>query len=774
MSDDTETMVDYEYEDQFSYLTGGGDLMLKETALFGERKIADVEKDDAVSDIVEERKQAFKQLEEKVSAFIQMDDKKKETIEELKNELKEAPAIGDYEALLTQLNKAEEVLESGSNSETDTDTEAGNGEEVGDDTTAENKEETVDAETAAPPDTEADAAAAAGSEAVKEEETVVEQESGSDTGADDQSAGETEAIEESAEETEAETAEAEVEEEEETEGVGYYKELADRAEELSKQSDWPYVSMELENLQNRWDEGPDLVEDDQEVKELLGRFQEAVDSFQNRKKEHYEELNRQKRENLEKKKELVEQLDEIVTGENWTAVKKVNSIKGRFRNIGILPSDEGDDLDDRFKALLAEFEEHKVDRLVSKRQQEEDNLTGKLIVLDKMAQLVSSIDDQVEDWKALDKEFDRLTRQFKKIGRVPPEKSDEVWARFKSSQEAYYDQKYKSDDTFRREFDKFYQKKEDLCKKAEALLDQEDLAGAARELNRLHRKWKKTGNLPQKDEDELWGRFKAATDAFNNRKSENIDKLRKQEEENEKKKLELIERAKEINDTNEWDKGHSKMQSLLDRWKKVGPVPRNKSRKLWKQFKKAQDVFYDRRREHFKERKEEQKENLKQKEEILDKLRELGKHEDPIQAVEQAKPLQEEFKNAGYVPIKKKNKIWKDYREACDVIYERFRAAKSGNKFDQELAKADLDPENRSKIMEMRKQYKKVKHEMHKLEEEVLQFKESKTYFKSSQDDNPLLNEIEAKIEKAENKLEKKNDKLDSLEQKIDELRSGS
>lgn len=725
MSEETNTMLEHKYEDQFSYLTEEGDLMLKETVLFEERKIAEIGSEEEMAEVLENCKKAFGELKEKVDELVQRDDLTSEAVEDLKNELKKATAIGDYESLVSRLKAVEGEIK-----------------------------------------------------------TKTEEESPKDSGTEDQTKpGTLEETDETAEEStgqaesESELLDSESEEEsgsEDEEGIGYYKNIVDRAEELSKQTDWPYVSMELDNLSHQWDEGPDLEDQQDQMKELLEHFQQAVEAFETRKEEHYEELNKQKKKNLEKKQDLIEQLDDVVSNKNWTAVKKVNSIKGQFRNIGILPSGKGDELDEKFNALLEEFEEHKVDRLVSKRQQEEDNLTGKLIVLDKMEELAKSIDDNTKDWKAIDKEFDRLTTQYKKIGRVPPEKSDEVWERYKSAQDEYYDQKYKFDQKHRQKFDKYFQKKEDLCKKAEALLEEEDLASAARELNKLHRRWKKTGNLPQRDEDKLWARFKAATDTFNERKSENIDLLREQEEENYQKKLELIERAKEINDTTDWDKGHSKMQSLLDEWKKAGPVPRNKSRKLWKKFKSAQDVFYDRRREHFKERKEEQKENLKEKEEILKKLRELGQHKDPFEAVDQAKPLQEEFKKAGYVPIKKKNQIWKEYREACDVIYERYRAAKSGNKFDQELAKADLDPDSRSKIMDMRKEYKKIKHELHKLEEEVLQYKESKTYFKSSNDDSPLLNEIREKIEKAETKLQKKQEKLDSLDSKIEDLRESS
>ncbi len=709
MSEETKTMLDFEYEDQFSYLTDKGDLMLKETSLFEERKIGEISAEEELSNTVEQYKEAFDSLEDRVELFLEEDQKSTELVDELIDKLKSAKAIGDFDGLYNQLKEEKEQLE---NSQSFSN---------GEDDNSEESDSTV--------------------------ETDMEDE------------GEISGVEE-----------AEGTAEEKT-GLAYYEELVEKAESLSKQSDWPYITMELDNLSHQWGEGPEVETDSEELKNLLGRFQDAQETFEKRKEQHYEELNKQKKQNLDKKKQLLEQLTEIVENKNWTATNKVKSIKGQWNSVGILPSGTGDDLEEEFEAKLAEFDEHKVDRLVSKRQQEEDNLTGKLIVLDKMEELAESIDDDTSDWKAIDKEFEDLTNQYKRIGRVPPEKSDEVWGRYKAAQDAYYDKKYQHDKKHRQKFDKYYQKKEDLCRKAEALMEKDNLPKAAKELNKLHRRWKKTGNLPQRDEDKLWARFKAATDAFNEYKSKHIDELREQEQANYDKKMELIEKAREINDTNDWDKGHSKMQSLLDQWKKVGPVPRKKSRNLWKKFKKAQDVFYERRREHFKDQKEEQKENLKEKEKILEKLNKLGKLDDPIEAVNQAKPLQEEFKNIGYVPIKKKNEIWKRYRETCDVIYDRFRAAKSGNKFDQELAKADLEPDQRSQIMELRKKYKKVKHKMHELKDEVLQYKESKTYFKSSDDDNPLLNEIQSKIDKAENKLQEKKDKLDELDRKIDDIR---
>src|SRR5690625_586004 len=101
-----------------------------------------------------------------------------------------------------------------------------------------------------------------------------------------------------------------------------------------------------------------------------------------------------------------------------------------------------------------------------------------------------------------------------------------------------------------------------LIREAEALVDNEDLAEAARDVNKLHRQWKKVGNLPQKDENELWDQFKQATDAFNEKKSKNIDTLKEQEEQNLKEKQQLIRTAEEMNDSEEWEETHKRYQEL--------------------------------------------------------------------------------------------------------------------------------------------------------------------------------------------------------------------
>lgn len=705
--EESNTTSQYLYEDEYSFLTEDQELFLKEGAHGPKRKLCEVD-EESLEAKLEEYREAFSKMEQGVSNLEEAEEVADEEVDKLKKELVSAEAIGDFGALLKRLE--------------------------GIDTQAEEKDTETGAEAPSKIESGTDG------QANEEEEASVD---------DEQVEGQEESEDES--------------------GITYYKEILKKADSLSKQTDWPYVSMELDKLSREWGEGPDL--DTEEVGKLYQKFTSKVDDFEKRKAEHQEKLQKQRDENLERKKKLLGQLQGIVEEEKWTATGKVGNIKGKWNSVGQLPSGKGENLDQKFEELVDTFNDHKVDRLVQQRQKEEDNLMLKLIVLDKMENAAKSIDESTKDWEKIADQFEDLTKQWKKIGRVPKEKSNEVWTRYKKAQDLYYDKKYEFDKNHHSKVDKFKNKKEKIIAEAEALLKEEDLASAARKINKLHRRWKKAGNLPQRLEDDLWARFKSATDAFNERKSKQSDKLHEQEEEHYQEKLQLIDKAEAIKDTTEWDKGHQQMQNLMDKWKEVGPVPRKKSNKIWKKFKGAMDVFYDRRRAHFKEVKEERKDNLEEKQQILEELKELGRHEDPIEAVNIAKKLQAKFKDAGYVPIKKKNKIWKQYREACDVIYDRFRAAKSGNKFDQELAKADLDTEDRSKIQSMRKQYKKIKKEVKELEEEVIKYQETKTYFKPSKKGNALLDEVEQKIETAEEKLQDKQDKLDSITREMEEIR---
>ncbi len=545
----------------------------------------------------------------------------------------------------------------------------------------------------------------------------------------------------------------------------FYGDLVNKAKEFAESADWSYASNEFANLALHLEDAP--APGSEENKNLLKEFEAIRSAFELRKKEHYEELNKKREENLVKKKSLLKEFTDIINEEKWSATKEVAQISNKWEHIKQLPHGEVEALNERFAALVAEFESHKVDRLVKKLQKEEENLTLKLVLQDKMDAINSRSGEGI-DFEALGKEFDDLIAQWRKVGRVPVEKNDLVWDRFNKAQDDFSDLRFKNDKQYRKVIEKALEHKKKLVAEAEILLDQEDIAEAARRVNKLHKAWKKTKNLPQKDENELWDKFKAATDAFNEKKADNIDMLRDQEQENLDEKLKLIEKAESIQHTEDYEAGHKVMQLLMEEWKKIGPVPRKKSSKIWKSFKAAMDVFYEERRDHFKDIRKDQKDNLTAKKEIIDKLAELGKHEDPAKAVEEAKALQEDFKKIGHVPLKSKNKVWKQYREVCDTIYERFRSLGADLGMERRLASQGVEPGNRKQVIKLEKEQNNIKKDISRLEAEAIQYEEAQTYFKPTKKGNKLLDELQGKIEKAREQLVEKRKRLTEIEIEIE------
>lgn len=556
---------------------------------------------------------------------------------------------------------------------------------------------------------------------------------------------------------------------EDVDAVAFYEQIAAKAEEIVKNDDWAFVSNEFANLALHLSDGP--KSSDEKAKEAISAFNTLREDFEARRKAHYEEVNKRKEANLAAKKELLQQMNAIISEEKWTETKQVSQIKGKWESIKFLPQGEIEALNERFETLLTEFESHKVDRLVKKLEKEEENFTLKLVILEKMDAVNAKANSSEVDFEELNDEFQDLLVQWRKIGRVPAEKNQQTWDHFNNAQDTFNTLRFKHDKKYRQSVERSLEKKKKLIAEAEALIDDDSIADAARRVNKLHKAWKKTGNLPQKEENELWDKFKAATDAFNERKAENLDLLREEEQKNYTAKLALVQRAKDVQDLENYDEGHKKLQQLMDEWKAIGPVPRKKSSKIWKQFKEAMDEFYNQRREHYKSVRKDQKQNYNEKKEIIDKLRELADAEDPAAAVEEAKKLQAQFKNVGHVPLKFKNKVWKEYREVCDAIYDNFRASGSDLGMERRLASEGVNPESRKEIIKYQKQLEQLRKDVSKLESEMIQFEEAKTYFKPTNKGNKLRDELQGKVDAAAEKIAAKKATISELVRKINDLK---
>ena len=129
------------------------------------------------------------------------------------------------------------------------------------------------------------------------------------------------------------------------------------------------------------------------------------------------------------------------------------TIQKKFEDTRPLPAN-AEVQNEEFNKLMDVFNEGKVEYLVSARQKEDENLMIKLAILDKMESIIKTISKGTKDWVNVEKEIEGLSTQWKKVGRVIKEKSDEAWERYKSLRDQYFGLKMEFNTEYRGELEK--------------------------------------------------------------------------------------------------------------------------------------------------------------------------------------------------------------------------------------------------------------------------------------------------------------------------------
>ena len=563
---------------------------------------------------------------------------------------------------------------------------------------------------------------------------------------------------------------AETPDQNEQHDASFYHELVEKATGLKSINDWQLGTMEFENIRMKWGEGPEI--EDEEKKELFATVLDAQKEFNEARRAYYEKQNERKAANLEKREKFITRLNEIVEQKKWSQFNEVASLQRKFEDVRPLPPD-AESQNGRFNALLEEFNKHKVEYLVKIREKEEENLMVKLTILDKVKDIAKGINAETSDWKSLDEQFDNLSDQWKKVGRVVKEKSDEIWEQYKEARDTYLAKKLEFNSEYKAELEKNIKAKETLIAKAEELSNEEDLAVASKEMNILHRRWRETGPVSKDVSEELWTRFKTIFDKFNEVRNENIDEIRAKEQENYETKVALCERAEALVDDESAVNRRDVIEKLYSEWNAIGPVPKRKTKTIWKRFKNAIDTLQKKRRSFFKDQRQEQKDNFQKKREIIDKITAFSEAEDKEAALPSVKELQQEFSEIGFVPIKQKNRIWDEYRAACDLFYNALRSSnqKSGSSHTSHGGGGSNVPSGaRSEVKQKQSEIFRLRKEADKLNEVILQFSDTKTYIKPNKKGLALRNEIQEKIDKAQSELDSKTAAIESIKQEIEAL----
>ena len=497
--------------------------------------------------------------------------------------------------------------------------------------------------------------------------------------------------------------------------------------------------------------------------EIERAFKELYARYKGRRAVYFQNLEREKQANLEKKLEVIEELKKLLesTEDINKTFPEFRALQARWREIGPVPQARVKDVYDTYQHNVENF----YDLVKINNELRDLDFKKNLEIKTGLCERAEALENNPNVVEAFN-QLQKLHEEWKECGPVAKEFRESIWDRFRQAtsrinkmHQAYF------------EGLKVQQKenlaaKTALCEKAEALADKDiresnGWNSVTKEFEDIQKEWRKIGFASKKDNQKIYDRFRAACDKFYNRKREFYADFKEQMSGNMEKKIALCEQAEAVQDSTDWKKTTDYLISLQKQWKEVGPVSRKKSDQLWTRFRAACDRFFDNKEKNYGGVDPQYVDNLRAKEAVIADITAYVSAGDAAADSRAAREFADRWNAIGFVPFKEKERITEEYRRAMETRFPEFRMPSGhGRAQRQRGAKAESSP--------ARQERDRLLQKFRKLESEIATYENNIGFFASSKNAESLIREFRKKIDAAKAELaalEEKIHKLDTQEQ---------
>ncbi|MGB5943479.1 MAG: DUF349 domain-containing protein [Leeuwenhoekiella sp.] len=503
---------------------------------------------------------------------------------------------------------------------------------------------------------------------------------------------------------------------------------------------------------------------------LKKEFNSLYFDYREKRNKYYQNLKKDLNANLETRNQIIEDLknlkDEFSVENNTGAIyEKFKDIKERWRNAGNIPRD-------RYNLVWNTYYHH-VDNFydflhLNREFRDLDyqhNLEQKLKLIEQAEELTKE-----QNVMRAFRELQMLHHMWKEeIGPVAREYSDAIWDRFSAATKSIHENRqvyFENQDAIHQEN---LEKKRVVIAKIAAIgadvpSKHSGWQNKLKEVNALRDEFFALGKVPKKNNEETWKAFKNATRDFNRAKNAYYKSIKQEQYDNLEKKKELIKIAEDNKDSDDVETTTELMKKIQAEWKKIGHVPRKDSDKVWKKFKAACNHFFDRLHAAKDEVLKEEKENLGDKQELLDKVKALKMSGDRKEDLDAIKAIIKEWKDTGRVPHSQKN-IEQDFNKVLDGLFKQLDMGRKESeliKYDNRVA-AIADQED---DYQLNRERSFISKKIDEVTAEIVQLENNLGFFQHVPDDNPMVAEVHkniAKLKKNKEIWEAKRRKLKSL-----------
>jgi hypothetical protein len=333
----------------------------------------------------------------------------------------------------------------------------------------------------------------------------------------------------------------------------------------------------------------------------------------------------------------------------------------------------------KFDQLYNQYREKKNSHFKSIQNDLITNLENRLAIVEELKNLIHS----QESIPVTLKKFNDIRDRWKVAGPIPKDKYNHVWNNYHFHLENFYDILHLDREIRDLDLKHNLVQKLKIIERVEELTKEEDINKAFRELQDLHRIWKEEiGPVSRENREEIWNKFSELTKQMHDKREGLYEQYREVENINLVKKKEFIAQIEvlaqeKVNSHAAWLGQIVKVEALRNEFFKTGKVPSELNEATWTEFKNAVRSFNVLKNSFYKDIKKDQNDNLYKKQALVAKAIELKESTDFVTTTPLMKQIQEEWKTIGHVPRKFSDKLWTEFRAACNEYFEKVKEQKT-------------------------------------------------------------------------------------------------
>ena len=371
------------------------------------------------------------------------------------------------------------------------------------------------------------------------------------------------------------------------------QEIVSKIKDISQLSDNVGAAVRmLGELQKKWKEVGAVSS--HKYKDIQAEYSKAIEDIYYNLKIFRDLQEHDLKKNFELKTEIIEKLRSLQQSNKIKETERLIKIyRNEWDEIGPVPAAKWDLIKQNYKEVLDQTYIKIKAHYHSFEEQKENNLKLKQEILEKIKELISSVEPKANKWNEATEKVISFQSEWKKIGRTKENENEKTWAEFRNLCDSFFEKKKEFFTGLNQNYSNNRKIKSDLISQAEALQNSMDWQKTGLDLIKLQDTWKKHPGNGDKEESKLFFRFRKACNTFFDAKKKHFENIEASYDINLLSKEEMLKQFNEFKLSDDNNKNREQLKAFSTEWNTIGMVPMKDKKRINDAFYTRLDTFYD-------------------------------------------------------------------------------------------------------------------------------------------------------------------------------------